>query len=301
MPSYPTGSPFEHFYARLKEFGLETFNLFYGRYRGYVVDIEEGADTGKIQVRLPILGHKEGDWIWAYPKFPTPCGKVTGDGETKYYGMYVPPPKVGTTVWIEFEVGRTKHAIYTGGWFPKEGLPEKIASAAPYVWSIWSYAQHHLTFIDKEGKEEVELAWMGKHRITMDKDHLLVTTENGTQLELKADGTFVIKDEKDNEVISSSSGLEVKAGTAKVLLQSGTAEIHAKTFTWGPGGSTAAAKATVRGEDLVKVLNELVSVLMSFGAVGAGGITTGPDPATIARLSPLIAKLNKTLVPTFKV
>lgn len=300
MPTFPVTSPFGHFYARLKEFGLETFNLFYGRYRGWVVDIEEGAEQGKIKVMVPALGQHEGDWIWAYPKFPTPCGKSDEDGETRYYGMYVPPPKVGTTVWIEFEVGRTKHAIYTGGWFPKEGLPEKVAGPAPYVWSIWSYAQHYLTFIDKEDEEEVELSWMGKHKITMDKDHLLIITENGTQVELKTDGTLDIKDENNNEIVTSSSGMEVVAGTAKVVLNNGNAEIHAKTFTWGPGGVTSSAKSSVRGEDLVKVLNEFVAIVQNLGTLGGAGSAT-TDPASKAILGTLIAKLNKTLVPTFKV
>jgi len=292
-----TTTPFGRFFERVKAFGLEYYRLFYGRYRAKVVDNDDEEGLGRIKVQIPAIGHQEGDWILAYPKFPTPCGKVGDDG---YYGMYVPPPDVDEMVWVEFEVGRTKHAIYTGGWFGKGEIPAKVADVAPAVWSLWSRAQHYLTFIDKEGEEEVELAWKAKHKITMDKDKVLITTEGGVSVELKVDGTFAIKDEKNNEVVSSTSGMEVKAGTAKVVLEDGKAEIHASQFTWAPGGSTAAAAPIARGEDLVRVCNALVNVLQNFRVSGAAGAMV-TDPSMNAQLAPLIQSFKKTLVPTFKV
>lgn len=280
----------------MKAFGLEAWGMYYGRYRAFVVDNEDPEKVGRIKVRIPALGHKKTDWLWAFPKFPGPCGKVGDDS----YGFYIPPPANDTAIWVEFEVGRNKHPIYTGGWFASEELPDKVAAAAPKVWALWSLAQHYLTFIDTEGEEEVELAWMAKHKLTMDKDHVLLTTENGTQVELKADGTFAIKDEKNNEVVSSTSGMEVKAGQAKVILLDGTAEIHAKTFTWGPGGSTGGAQSTVKGEDLVKILRNLVSILQNFKTAGSATNQT-TDPATVAQLIPIATRLSKALEPTFKV
>lgn len=295
MPDSKT--PFGRFYERIKAFGLEYYRLFYGRYRAIVVDNVDEEVPGRIKVRIPAIGHKEGDWIYAWPKFPTPCGVV---GEDEYYGFYCPPPANKEMVWVEFEVGRTKHAIYTGGWFGKDELPDKVRDAAPDIWSIWSRAQHYLTFRDKDGAEEVELAWRARHKVTMDEDGIRIVTEGGTSVELKADGTFAITDEKDNEVVSSTSGIEVKAGTAKVVLQDGKAEIQASQFTWAPGGSSAAAAPAVRGEDLVRVLNQLVFTLQNFRVAGAAG-TMVTDPSMNAQLVPLIQSFKKTLVPTFKV
>lgn len=288
-------SPFGKFFSTMKSWGLEAYNLFYGRYRAFVVDNDDPEKMGRIKVRIPSLGHSTSDWLWAYPKFPTPCGKVDG----KSYGMYVPPPAKDTTVWVEFEVGRAKHPIYTGGWFGKDELPDKIADVAPAAWMFWSLAQNYLSFIDKEDEEEVELAWMGKHKITMDKDHILIRTENGTQLELKADGTFDIKDEKQNEIKSDSNKLEVISGQASVVLENGQATVKAATFTWAPGGSTASAKASVRGEDLVKVLNQLVTQVANLKVAVTGGVGV-TDPSSAAQLLLLVPKLQKALVPTFK-
>lgn len=294
---FPTGKTgFGRFFSGLKAFGLEMYGLYYGMYRGIVVSNEDPQGVGRIKVRVPALGQKKTDWMWAWPKFPGPCGKVDDDS----YGFYFPPPADGEMVWVEFEVGRVKHPVYTGGWWGKDELPGKVADAAPRAWAMWSLAQHYLTFIDKEDAEEVELAWMAKHKLTMDKDHVLLTTENGTQVELNADGTLAIKDENDNEITTSGSGTEVKAGQAKVVLQDGNAEIHAKTFTWGPGGLTSGAKAMARGEDLVKVLRDLTIILQNFGVDGAAGKST-TDVATKAQLIPIITRLQKTLVPTFKV
>jgi len=288
-------SPFGKFFSTLKAWGLEGYNLFYGRYRAYVVDNEDPEGVGRIKVRIPAIGHGSTDWLWALPKYPAPCGKVDG----KSFGIYVPPPAKDTTVWVEFEVGRVKHPIYTGGWFGKDELPSKIADVAPAAWMFWSIAQHYLTFIDKDGEEEVELAWMGKHKITMDKDHVLITTENGTQLELKVDGTFDIKDEKNNEIRSATNKLEVISGQASVVLENGQATVKATTFTWGPGGVTSGAKASVRGEDLVNVLNQLVSQLANFKVAVTGGVGV-TDPSTAAQMLLLVPKLQKTLIPTFK-
>lgn len=288
-------SPFEKFFTTIKAFGLETYNLFYGRYRGFVVDNEDPEKVGRIKVRIPALGHGSTDWLWAFPKFPAPCGKVDG----KSYGMYVPPPAKDTTVWVEFEVGRIKHPIYTGGWFGKGELPDKIKNVAPKAWMFWSLAQNYLSFIDKDGEEEVELAWMGKHKVTMDKDHILIVTEKGTQLELKVDGTFAIKDEKDNEIRSATGKLEVISGQASVVLESNKATLNATQFTWAPGGVTTSAKSSVRGEDLVNVLNQLISQLANLKIVVVGGAGT-TDPSSAAQLLMLVPKLQKTLIPTFK-
>ena len=78
---------------------------FLGKFRGEVIDVADPLRIGRIQASVPDLPapHVSG---WALPCFP-----VTG--------MFM-VPRIGATVWIEFEKGDRDYPIWTGCFYSNE-------------------------------------------------------------------------------------------------------------------------------------------------------------------------------------
>ena len=76
---------------------------FFGKYRGVVTDNFDPLQTGRIMARVPDLSGS--DVInWA---MPCAAGNVS-----KKIGSAL--PKIGASVWIEFEQGDPSYPIWTG-------------------------------------------------------------------------------------------------------------------------------------------------------------------------------------------
>lgn len=85
---------------------------YYGKYRAVVQSVDDPEKRGRIRVLCPkILGEAVSNWC-------EPCVPVAYD-----FGGDFAIPKVGETVWIEFEAGDTNKPIYTGGWWSKNSSP----------------------------------------------------------------------------------------------------------------------------------------------------------------------------------
>jgi hypothetical protein len=95
---------------------------FYGKYRAQVTNnMDTDALTGRmgrIKVKCPrVLGDDESTWC-------TPCVPFSGPGK----GMFS-IPKIGDTVWIEFEEGDPNKPIWVGNWWGTGEIPSKLDSA----------------------------------------------------------------------------------------------------------------------------------------------------------------------------
>ncbi|MEM7202443.1 MAG: phage baseplate assembly protein V [Planctomycetota bacterium] len=96
-----------------------TAELFFGKYRGIVSDVDDPRRQGRIRARLPeVLGDVECGWA-------LPCAPYAGDG----VGFFA-VPHVGAGVWIEFEAGEVSRPIWSGAWWaegqtPSDGDPAK--------------------------------------------------------------------------------------------------------------------------------------------------------------------------------
>ncbi len=93
----------------VRKYGLEYFGLFYGSYRGIVVNNQDPLNLGRVQVRIPQIAADNKVEYWAWPK-GQPAGVDFGD--------FMIPPK-GSPVWIEFENGNARHPIWNGGHWGK--------------------------------------------------------------------------------------------------------------------------------------------------------------------------------------
>lgn len=81
-------------------------NSYYGKYRARVVDVSDPENRGRIRVQCPaVTGESKSTWC-------EPCVPVAYDGGGDFY-----VPKVGDTVWVEFEEGKASKPIWVGGWW----------------------------------------------------------------------------------------------------------------------------------------------------------------------------------------
>ncbi|ULQ53238.1 phage baseplate assembly protein V [Flavihumibacter fluvii] len=89
----------------------------FGKYRGLVTDNDDSTKRGRIKVKVPaVLQDLE---VWAVP-----CLPYTG----KNVGSYL-IPEPGAGVWVEFEGGDPSYAIWTGGYWADNELPQNEAGS----------------------------------------------------------------------------------------------------------------------------------------------------------------------------
>lgn len=86
----------------------------FGKYKARVVNVEDPQKRARVKVECPaIYGQGLSPWC-------EPCVPIAGD---MYGDMCV--PKLGETIWIEFERGDPEYPIWVGGWYSKFKAPEK--------------------------------------------------------------------------------------------------------------------------------------------------------------------------------
>lgn len=106
---------------------------FYGKYRAIVTnnmdDNKQTGRMGRIKVKCPkVYGEDESDWC-------TPCMPYAG----KDVGILF-MPKIGDTVWVEFEEGDPNLPIWVGNWWGVGEIPAEINTA----YDKKEVGQHHV-------------------------------------------------------------------------------------------------------------------------------------------------------------
>lgn len=111
---------------------------FYGKYRGKVKAVMEGADLGKLIVTVPdVYDDQDSPPAW-------PCVPFAGP----QHGL-VALPEVGDGVWVEFEGGDPSNPIWTGCWWADGNMP---SPAAPNV-RTWATRRNLKIVLDDDGTE----------------------------------------------------------------------------------------------------------------------------------------------------
>jgi hypothetical protein len=99
---------------------------YYGKYRGYVHDVSDPDNRGRIRAMVPRLLGEETPTGWALPSLPY-AGPDQG---------FFTIPELGVGVWIEFEEGDLSKPIWSGMWWgsPQDediGTPDSTARQTP--------------------------------------------------------------------------------------------------------------------------------------------------------------------------
>jgi uncharacterized protein involved in type VI secretion and phage assembly len=100
--------------------------LYFGKYRGTVVNNVDPMQMGRIQVMVPDVSNVMVS-TWAMP-----CVPVAG----VQHGQFALPP-IGSGVWVEFEQGDPDHPIWVGGfWGSAAEVPTLARTVPPAVAGI---------------------------------------------------------------------------------------------------------------------------------------------------------------------
>ena len=164
-------------------------NRYYGKYRGYVSDVADPLNLGRIKARVPrLLGEAETGWA-------LPCAPYAGPDQ----GMFM-IPEAGAGVWIEFEGGDLSRPIWSGGFWgkpdstdvgqadssarkapltseiPKEHYPERVVDQNVRV--IKSASGHYILLDDRPDTARVEIRDHVGNRIILSKEGIQFLTNN---------------------------------------------------------------------------------------------------------------------------
>lgn len=144
-------------------------NLRYGKYKAIVTDIADPQERGRIKVSCPrVMGNGQSDWCEV-------CSPVAYEGGGDFF-----LPKVGDTVWIEFEEGNPSRPIWVGGWWSIANTPNKNYANA-----------EKLRIIEFDGCR-IEMQ-KGQIKFSLDEsDNYIILNKQGIQLAVSPDCTIQI-------------------------------------------------------------------------------------------------------------
>lgn len=161
---------------------------YYGKYRAYVVDVNDPLKMGRIRVDCPKITGGLTQWCM-------PCIQAVYDNGGDFHF-----PKIGETVFIEFEDGDFKYPIYTGGWF-KEGtnpLPDYDPDLRIISWND-------------------NIIYMEKNRLTI-KNVKSEVVLNNADVEIKAADNVSISGSK-NISVQTPSQISINSSDSSISLQ----------------------------------------------------------------------------------
>jgi type VI secretion system secreted protein VgrG len=227
-------------------------NRYYGKYRGYVSNVTDPQNIGRIKTYVPrLLGEAETGWAM-------PCTPYAGPDQ----GLYA-IPEVGAGVWVEFE-----------------HYPERIVE--PGVRILKSATGHYILLDDRAETARVEIRDSLGNRIILSDEGLQILVSNETTInegnqttEVDSDVTLRVGGGIEEEVhgsvkrtVDGDVSLRVKggyterfdvAGYTRTIDHNGVSE----TFT-GPKSDN------VRGD-----YQQRISGAVSQTAMGGFGLTAG--------------------------
>ena len=220
--------------------------MFYGKYRGKVVDNNDPLKRGRIMPNVPAI--MDGQLTWAEPCVPYAGPKL---------GWFAVPP-VGANVWVEFEGGDPNRPIWSGcfwGTTEAEAPPPDAIEGNADDRKVVQTDKIALIFDDKLQKLTIK-----------------VVTDDA--------GTMKIEIDKSGIVLSADDKVTVTVAPDKAELKKTPCTIEvADTITL----KKATAKATVG--DSVKLVNGVASAELASGSIdlknGASSVSLSPASVSI--------------------
>lgn len=250
--------------------------LFYGKYRGFVVENEDPEQLGRLRVRVPSVLGNDVVTGWALPCLPF-------GGNANQGMLFIPEVEAG--VWIEFEEGDLECPVWTGTFWGKPGgeseLPktngpdgaEEDIQSQPTRKIIKTLKGHSIQIEDKDDEEMILInEAVNGHVIKLDKDGAIITDgANGNSITMDSNGT-IIEDANGNKVTMDSGSITIEeSGGNKIILESGGIKV----------GSDGAGEPFLLGNTFLSNFSTLVNTLATHTHVGNMGAPTSPPTSPI--------------------
>lgn len=174
------GNPFES--QRLEP------RRYFGKYPATVLDNvppESGDHRGEIKVQVPGILEEtsDGSGSQALEVMARPC----------FAPGFFFVPEIGSQVWVEFAAGDIDMPIWTGVWYPQDGVPMTSADeAANEFKKIFRTAADHVIELDNsEGEEQIVIKHKSATAITIDVDGNITIEHNGGAIFEIRDGNTI--------------------------------------------------------------------------------------------------------------
>ncbi len=160
----------EHADQTLQLIAEERRNLFFGKYRGVVLEALTGDDLGKLRVSVPDVLDDQDAVAW-------PCVPFAGPD----HGLVAIPEK-DDGVWVEFEGGNPSQPIWVGCWWGAGDMP----SPGDVKVRSWVTTGGLAVVLDDD-QNEISLQHPDGPKITLSSDGITLSTD-GASVTLNASG-----------------------------------------------------------------------------------------------------------------
>jgi uncharacterized protein involved in type VI secretion and phage assembly len=165
-----------------------------GIYRGWCVDNNDPDKRGRLKVYIPFI-HDE-DYRNDTDRLPW-TEYMALDGGGNNYGFVFIPNK-GDTVWITFINGEYQYPVWVGTWYGSPNgqteIPKEAQTDYPEVRIIKTRSGHYLKFVDKSGKESVEISDKNGNSVLIDstKNDMDITVNGDLTVNVSGDCNFLV-------------------------------------------------------------------------------------------------------------
>lgn len=233
--------------------------IYFGKYRAYVVDVDDPLKMGRIRVDCPKV-------TGGITKWCMPCVSASYDNGGDFHF-----PKVGEVVFIEFEDGDLNYPIYTGGWFSQNScpLPKYDPDLRIISWgdNVIYMEKDKLTI--KNGKCDVAL----NDKNVEIKAAEEVNISGSKNINISTDSKVLIKGE-DTVNIRSEVGLSISSPDSDMTFENG--EMHF-TSTLGSIDVEQSGIKIVKDRAKIELDNNVVKVTGYSPTLGTDSITFTVD------------------------
>jgi len=165
-----------------------------GIYRAWCKDNNDPDKVGKLKVYIPFIHDSE----YEDDKDKLPWAEYMAlDGGGNNYG-FVFIPNVGDTVWVTFINGDYMYPVWVGTWFGAPNgqteIPKEAQDGYPETRMLKTRGGHYLKFVDKSGKESVEISDKNGNSILIDstKDDMDIKVKGDLTIDVSGDCTFSV-------------------------------------------------------------------------------------------------------------
>lgn len=238
---------------------------FYGKYSGVVVGNDDAEHRGRLRVRVDSIFGPE-TVVRARPCLPP--GHFT-------------IPDLNTRIWVEFEGGDTRFAIWVGTWYPEGATPEEGQVDPPTHRVIHTPSGHVIELSDEEGEEKVVIRHKTDAFVAIQSDgSVTIANQNGSHLFLNSDGEEATLMSQQGHLLSMTKDamLMVNDGGSVIELKGDTASVLAANIVLSGTSVAAGANAsdpTIMG-NAFKVLWQAVMLHTHPTAMGPSGPPVPP-------------------------